>query len=88
MTKGRVAGPLAIPHSQLECYGSRLHCLIHDTDEPDGDYNCLECRHAFATEHDLTDAHNAVLRSLSGPHYRPVTLAIEVLSCPYCIHDF
>lgn len=35
------------PHPIELCYGSRTHCLIHEADEPDGEWSCLECRHAF-----------------------------------------
>jgi hypothetical protein len=42
-----IAGPITDAHDIHECYGSHIHCHFHGVDEPDGWWQCSECKHWF-----------------------------------------
>lgn len=82
------AGILAVPHPIETCYGSRLHCMIHGVDEPDGGYrSCGECWHVFRTAADLLGEHNRISQQ-ARPGRRDETDPGRVFCCPFCCHDW
>jgi hypothetical protein len=73
------------------CEGT--HCYIHHVDEPDSEYMCLECFHAWPTGQDLLNDHNELTRTLNAAYGHMVVVPEEtvpenVQSCPHCAHDF
>jgi hypothetical protein len=81
-----ICGPLAAEHPIEVCYGSELHCLWHEVDEPrEGFRYCLECAHMFATASELLAEHNKHLAEFG---IEPETDPDGVYCCPFCIHDW
>jgi hypothetical protein len=87
--------PITSVHPIEMCYGSRLHCFSHNTDESDTDAFrvCLECGHVFASAQDLIHAYNAFLKILSAqelmfptpvcsPEWETIVKEMNKLSCP------
>lgn len=79
---------ITVPHAPDLCYGSRLHCWHHGTDEPDsGCFRaCLECGHVYATPEALLGAWLKEYPSSVSPQWREDPS--QIWGCAFCGHDF
>ena len=87
------------PEIKAQMAGSDF-CWSHYANEPiteDIYLVCFECKHAFQTEQELIDAHNAILHQPLSHSVDPdwegtvlpdVASGQEVFCCPHCVHDF